>query len=590
MPKPVANAPHIAYRPGLDGLRALAVAAVFLYHARIDWLPGGFLGVDLFFVLSGYLITSLLLVEWEARNRIDLRRFWLRRARRLLPALVVVVLASLALAAIFARQDLAHTRSDAVSSLLYYTNWHEITANHSYFNLMGNPSLLQHTWSLAIEEQFYIVWPLLLVPCLVLVGRKRLPMLVIAGIAASVALMWILYNPNADPSRVYYGTDTRAFLLLMGILLALVWPWIQRLRQAVPLLELLGVSALVGTVLLFLRMHEFNPTLFRGGDLAAAFCFAVLVAAVAHPKTGIGEALGVAPLRWVGERSYGIYLWHWPIIVLIAGVNARPSVGIVVAEAALVLAIAALSYKYVEQPIRTGSLQRRLAKHPRRYRLEVMGAGALGLAVAFAILFVTPASLNPVSAYVSPPKAKGATHHEQPHRQTTTEVSQQTRPKNKKQLALPPGRILALGDSVMLGCSSQLKTALQHHVRVDATVGRQIKGTVDELQRLRRHHRLTTIVVLQVGNNGPLWFRDLVRLRHALHGIPDIVVVNVRNTTSWQDESNHALDNWVHSWPPAHLADWYGSSTSKMMQDGTHPWPYGCRIYARLIADTLRSA
>ena len=590
MPKPVANAPHIAYRPGLDGLRALAVAAVFLYHARIDWLPGGFLGVDLFFVLSGYLITSLLLVEWEARNRIDLRRFWLRRARRLLPALVVVVLASLALAAIFARQDLAHTRSDAVSSLLYYTNWHEIVANHSYFNLMGNPSLLQHTWSLAIEEQFYIVWPLLLVPCLVLVGRKRLPMLVIAGIAASVALMWIVYNPNADPSRVYYGTDTRAFLLLMGILLALVWPWIERLRQAVPLLELLGVSALVGTVLLFLRMHEFNPTLFRGGDLAAAFCFSVLVAAVAHPRTGIGEALGVAPLRWVGERSYGIYLWHWPIIVLVAGVNARPSVGIVLAEAALVLAIAALSYKYVEQPIRTGTLQRRLARHPRRYRLEVMGAGALGLAVAFAILFVTPASLNPVSAYVSPPKAKGATHHKQQQPQTTTEVSQQTGPKHKTQPTLPPGRILALGDSVMLGCSSQLKTALDHHVRVDATVGRQIKDTVDELQRLRRHHRLTKIVVLQVGNNGPLWFRDLVRLRHALHGIPDIVVVNVRNTTSWQDESNLALDNWVHGWPPAHLADWYGSSTSKMMQDGTHPWPYGCRLYARLIADTLRSA
>jgi peptidoglycan/LPS O-acetylase OafA/YrhL len=588
VPKPVANAPHIAYRPGLDGLRAIAVAAVFLYHARIDWLPGGFLGVDLFFVLSGYLITSLLLVEWEARNRIDLRRFWLRRARRLLPALVVVVLASLALAAIFARQDLAHTRSDAVSSLLYYTNWHEIIANHSYFNLMGNPSLLQHTWSLAIEEQFYIVWPLLLVPCLVLVGRKRLPMLVIAGIAASAALMWILFNPTGDPSRVYYGTDTRAFLLLMGILLALVWPWIQRLRQAVPLLELLGVAALVGTVLLFRQMQQFNPTLYRGGDLAAAFCFVVLLAAVAHPRTGIGEALGVAPLRWVGERSYGIYLWHWPLIVLISGVNTRPSPGVVVAEAVLVLTAAALSYKFVEQPIRTGSLQRRLAQHPRRYRLEVVGAGALGLVTAFAILFVTPASLNPVSSYVSPPKAKGANHHRQT---TTTVVSQHSGHKQqKKQLSLPPGRILALGDSVMLGCSSQLKNALHHHVRVDATIGRQIEDTVTELQGLRRHDRLTKVVVLQVGNNGPLWYRDLVRLRHALHGIPDIVVVNVRNTTAWQDESNHALANWLRGWPAAHLADWYGSSTSKMMQDGTHPWPYGCRIYARLIADTLRSA
>jgi peptidoglycan/LPS O-acetylase OafA/YrhL len=590
MPKPVANAPHIAYRPGLDGLRALAVAAVFLYHSRIDWLPGGFLGVDLFFVLSGYLITSLLLVEWEARNRIDLRRFWLRRARRLLPALVVVVLASLALAAIFARQDLAHTRSDAVSSLLYYTNWHLIIANHSYFNLMGNPSLLNHLWSLAVEEQFYIVWPLLLVPGLVLVGRRRLPMIVIAGIAASVALMWILYKPGSDPSRVYYGTDTRAFLLLMGILLALVWPWIVRMRRAVPLLELLGVAALVGTILLFRQMQDFNPTLYRGGDLAAAFCFVVLVAAVAHPATGIGEALGVAPLRWVGERSYGIYLWHWPIIVLIAGVNTRPSVGIVTAEAALVVTAAALSYKFVEQPIRTGSLQRRLAQHPRRYRLEVVGAGALGLVVAFAILFVTPASLNPVSAYVSPPKATGATHHQQTRLEPRShQAFQTTSHTQKKQPPLPAGRILALGDSVMLGCSSELKDALHHHVRVDATVGRQIDDTVKELQRLRRHDHLPKIVVIQVGNNGPLWFDDLVRLRQALHGIPRVIVVNVRNSTSWQDESNQALVAWVHGWPAAHLADWFASSTNEMLSDGTHPWPYGCTIYARLIADTLRA-
>jgi len=592
MPKPVANAPHIRYRPGLDGLRALAVIAVFAYHARIDWLPGGFLGVDLFFVLSGYLITSLLLVEWEARNRIDLRRFWLRRARRLLPALVVVVLGSLVLSAIFARQDLAHTRSDVFSSLFYFENWHLIAANSSYFNLMGNPSLLQHLWSLAVEEQFYIVWPLLLVPCLVLVGRKRLPMLVIAGIAASAALMWILYNPNGDPSRVYYGTDTRAFLLLMGILVALVWPWILRLRQAVPLLELFGIAALVGSILLFRQMHEFNPTLYRGGDLAAAFCFAVLVAAVAHPKTGIGEALGVAPLRWIGERSYGIYLWHWPIIVLVAGVNTRPSPGIVAAEAALVLAAATLSFRFIEEPIRSGRLQRRLAQHPRRYRLEVIGASAVGLVAAFAVLFVTPASVNPVAIYVSAPNARAATH--QQNSNTQPRPRQASRPTGAgtqtRRAPLPPGRILALGDSVMLGCKRELKDALQHRVRIDATVGRQIEDTVNELQWLRRHHKLSKTVVLQVGNNGPLWGRDLVRLRHALHGIPDVVVVNVRNTTSWQDESNHALGDWVRDWPAAHLADWYANSTSKMMQDGTHPWPYGCAIYARLIADTLRSA
>jgi peptidoglycan/LPS O-acetylase OafA/YrhL len=592
MPKPVANAPHIRYRPGLDGLRAIAVIGVFVYHSRIDWLPGGFLGVDLFFVLSGYLITSLLLVEWEARNRIDLRRFWLRRARRLLPALVVVVLGALVLSAIFARQDLGHTRSDAVSSLLYYTNWHLIIANHSYFVKMGNPSLLQHLWSLAVEEQFYVIWPLLLVPCLVLLGRSRMRMLVIAGIAGSAALMWLLYNPYGDPSRVYFGTDTRAFLLLMGILLALVWPAVERLRRALPLLELLGVAALVGTVLLFRQMQDFNPTLYRGGDLAAAFCFVVLIAAVAHPRTGIGEALGVAPLRWVGERSYGIYLWHWPIIVLMAGVNARPGIGLVLAEAAVILAAATLSYRYVEQPIRTGSLQRRLAERPRRLRLELIGAGAAGLVAALVVLFLTPASLNPVSTYVSPPKVKAAV--------TTSRTSTTTLPRSAVQPGgprkprplgpLPAGHILALGDSVMLGCTRQLKVALHHRVRIDATVGRQIDDTIDELNSLRRHHKLPKTVVLQVGNNGPLWYQDLVHLHHALRGIPDVVVVNVRNSTSWQDESNHALVTWLQGWRAAHLADWYGSSTARMLSDGTHPWPYGCNVYARVIADTLRSA
>jgi len=594
MPKPAATrGPRLAYRPGLDGLRAIAVAAVFLYHSRIDWLPGGFFGVDLFFVLSGYLITSLLLVEWDAGTRIDLRRFWLRRARRLLPALVVVVLAALLLAAIFARGDLARTRGDAVSSLLYYTNWHLILANHSYFVRMGNPSLLQHLWSLAVEEQFYVIWPLLLVPGLVLIGRKRLPYVVVAGIAGSAALMWILYKPT-DPSRVYYGTDTRAFLLLMGILLALVWPHIARLRRALPLLELLGVSALVATVLLFRQMEDFNPTLYRGGDLAAAFCFAVLIAAVAHPATGLGEALGVAPLRWLGERSYGIYLWHWPIVELM-----RPGVdipwtgpGVVVAQAAIVLSAATLSYRYVEQPIRTGSLQRRLAEYSRKIRLEVVGGTAGGLAAALAILFFIPHALNPVSGYVSnTPPANAGTHHpkkttEPPHHPGIQPIGHTTKPKLHAQ---PPGRILALGDSVMLGCKRQLREALHHRVRVDATVGRQINDTIDELQRLRRHHTLPKTIVIQVGNNGPLWFHDLVRLRRALHGIGDVIVVNVRNSTSWQDESNHALGTWLQDWPAAHLADWYGASTNKMLSDGTHPWPYACWNYARVIENTLRS-
>ena len=596
MPRPATRTgPHLAYRPGLDGLRALAVIGVFLYHARPHadgngWLPGGFLGVDMFFVLSGYLITSLLLVEWDARNRIDLRRFWARRARRLFPALVVVVLAALVLGAIFQRSSLAKTRGDAVSSLLYYTNWHLIFANHSYFVRMSNPSLLQHLWSLAVEEQFYVIWPLLLVPGLVLLGRRRLPYVIAAGFAVSAALSWLLYKP-ADPSRVWYGTDTRAFLLLMGILLALVWPAIERMRRAVPLLELLGIAALITTVLLFRQMQDFSPTLWRGGDIAAAFCFAVLIAAVAHPATGIGEALGVAPLRWLGERSYGIYLWHLPIVLLLRpGVDiAWTGPGVVLLQAAIVVTAAALSFRFVEQPIRTGALQRRLARHAPRRRLELIAASTLVVAAAFGVLFVIPRALNPVSGYVNPQQASAGIQPSDGGTEPTPRVKPQVAVQ-KKPLGPLPAHMLALGDSVMLDCSRDLKVALHHRVRVNATVGRQIDDTIKELDHLRRHHRLPKAIVLQVGNNGPLWYRDLVRLQHALRGIPDVVVVNVRNSTSWQDESNHALDSWLQGWPAAHLADWYGSSTDKMLSDGTHPWPYGCRIYARVIADTLRSA
>jgi peptidoglycan/LPS O-acetylase OafA/YrhL len=600
VPKP-AKGPHLSYRPGLDGLRALAVAGVFLYHAwpHSDggpWLPGGFLGVDLFFVLSGYLITSLLLIEWEHQHRIVLLRFWARRARRLFPALVVVVFAALLLSAIFARSDLGRTRSDAVSSLLYYTNWHLIIANHSYSNLMGLPSLLQHFWSLAVEEQFYVIWPLLLVPGLVLLGRRRLPVLVIAGIAGSAALMWTLYNPYGDPSRVYYGTDTRAFLLLMGILLALVWPYVERMKRSLPVLELLGVAALGITIWLFFTIQYYDPVVYRGGDLAASFCFAVLIAAVAHPASRLDRVVGVAPLRWVGERSYGMYLWHWPIIAL-----TRPGVDVswtgpklIAAQAALTVVAAALSFRFVEQPIRTGRLQRRRADIQARRRLQVVTVGAAALVACFAVLFITPTPLS----YVAPPiaHAGGTTppkHHptQDPHGSHNGKGKKGgnggTKPAAKPS-ALPKGPILAMGDSVMLGCSADLRSALDNRVHIDAVVARQINDTIAELDRLRAKWGPPKTLVLQVGNNGPLWYHDLVRLRHALRGVQDVVVVNVRNSTSWQDESNNAIVHWLQGWPQAHLADWYAHSTDSMLSDGTHPWPSGCVTYAHVIETALR--
>ncbi len=589
MPKP-AKGPHLTYRPGLDGLRALAVIGVFLYHAwpHSDggpWVPGGFLGVDLFFVLSGYLITSILLIEWEHHRRINLLRFWRRRARRLFPAVIVVVLAALLLSAIFARDHLAQTRSDTFSSLFYFNNWHQIVANGSYFVRTGSPSLLKHFWSLAVEEQFYIVWPLLLVPGLIFLGRRWLPVAVGVGIAASAIEMWVLYNgPDSDPSRVYYGTDTRAFLLLMGIELALLWPYIERIRRSLPLLELLGIAALGMTIWLFATIQDYDPVVYQGGDLAASFCFAVLIAAVAHPRTLIGKAFGVAPLRWVGERSYGMYLWHWPIIVLTPPSGWWTGAKIILVQALLTVAAAALSYRFVEQPIRTGRLQKRLAEVGARRRTELVAAGAAALVAAFAVLFVAPSATSAQASQGPQPH-----HHHKKH-----PVKHPKKPHHKRtKHPLPRGHMLALGDSVMDGCTSALRPALDYRVDVDAAVGRQVDQTTVELARIRhKYGRLPSVVIIQVGNNGPLYFHGpdgLVLLRHALRGVPDVVVVNVRNGTTWQNEANSAITQWLQGWHAAHLADWYDHSNSSMLySDGTHPLPWACKIYARVIATTLR--
>jgi peptidoglycan/LPS O-acetylase OafA/YrhL len=592
-PKP-AKGPHLTYRPGLDGLRALAVIGVFLYHAwpHSDggpWLTGGFLGVDLFFVLSGYLITSILLIEWEHHRRIDLLRFWARRARRLFPAVVVVVLAALFLSAIFARDHLAQTRSDMFSSLFYFNNWHQIVANRDYFVRTGAPSLLQHFWSLAVEEQFYIVWPLVFVPGMIFLGRRYMPLAVIVGIVFSAGLMWILYDP-ANQSRVYYGTDTRMFLLLFGILLAFWWPYVERVRRALPVLELLGWAALGVTLYLFFNQQDFElPTdpvgLFHGGDVLAALCFAVLIAAVAHQRTIIGHAFGVAPLRWIGERSYGMYLWHWPIIVLTPPSGWWSGAKIIILQALLTVVAAALSYRFVEQPIRTGRFQQWLREFGPRRRRELVAAGAAALVVAFAVLFVAPSATS-AQASSGPPR-----NHHHPHKKQHNPQPPH-HPKHTKNV-LPRGHMLAVGDSVMKGCEDDLRSALDHRVRVDADVARQIDQTIQELGNIRYHGGgLPKIVIIQVGNNGPLYFGGdigLVALRHALRGVPDVIVVNDRNATQWETESNNAITEWLKGWPQAHLADWYHHSNESMLYpDHLHPQPWACKYYARVIKNALR--
>jgi peptidoglycan/LPS O-acetylase OafA/YrhL len=366
------GAPRLPYLPGIDGLRAVAVIAVLLYHAGLPLFAGGFLGVEVFFVISGFLITSLLLAEWGGTGGINLPGFWLRRARRLLPAAYALVVVVLVVAVVFLRDEVATLRGDGAAALTYVTNWYLIFNERSYFEAMGRPSLLQHLWSLAVEEQFYLVWPPVLALMLRYWRRGVILAVVLAGAATSSLLMALLYNPEADPSRVYYGTDTRATGLLIGAALAFVWsPWRLRSGAGTPtsllsraygaLLDLAGLAALAGLAVFFTSLDEFQPFLFQGGFAALALATIAAIGVAVHPLARLVPwLLGLPPMRYVGLRSYSIYLWHWPVFMLTRPHLDVPFDGapLFVLRMGLTLALAEASYRVIEVPCRAGALGR----------------------------------------------------------------------------------------------------------------------------------------------------------------------------------------------------------------------------------------
>ena len=369
MPEPVKRGQR--YMPGLDGLRAVAVLAVIAFHLGYGWAPGGLLGVGVFFTLSGYLITDILLAQLQ-RGHIRLGRFWLARARRLLPALFLMLVVVAAWVTVFGPAQPRQFRDAVLANAVYVGNWQLIFGDVSYFARFAPPGPLNHLWSLAIEEQFYLLWPFLLVLGVKLVRevptraglRPRLALLTIGLAVVSAVLMVVLYRPSLDPSRVYYGTDTRAFELLFGAALAMVWPS-RELNRGISagarnLLDGLGIAGLAAIGLMFWRTDQYSSFLYRGGFVVLSVATVLTVAALAHPACRLGVALGWRPLRWIGIRSYGIYLWHFPIIVLTTpgGVAAGAEPVRELLQVAATLAVAALSWRFVEEPIRHGALGR----------------------------------------------------------------------------------------------------------------------------------------------------------------------------------------------------------------------------------------
>jgi peptidoglycan/LPS O-acetylase OafA/YrhL len=375
MPEPVKR--NQRYMPGLDGLRAIAVLAVILFHLGFGWAPGGLLGVGIFFTLSGYLITDLLLAQLARRGRIKLGAFWLARARRLLPALFVMLAIVVFWVTVFGPAQPDQFRKAVVSAVFYVNNWEQILGNVSYFARFAPEGPLNHLWSLSVEEQFYIVWPFLLLIGVKLVRetplpsgvRPRLALITIGLALVSSILMAVLYHPSLDPSRVYYGTDTRAAGLLFGAALAMVWPSRKLSRKITPqardMLDALGALGLLIIGLMIWRTGEFSSFLYRGGFVVLSLATVMVLIPVTHPACRMGRWLGVRPLRWIGVRSYAIYLWQTPVIVLSATDAAHPadeSLLRKVVQVAAILAIAALSWRFLEEPIRHGAIGRFFAR------------------------------------------------------------------------------------------------------------------------------------------------------------------------------------------------------------------------------------
>ncbi|HET7444342.1 MAG TPA: acyltransferase family protein [Solirubrobacterales bacterium] len=602
------------YLPGIDALRALAVLAVFFYHANVNWMPGGFLGVDVFFAISGYLITSLLLREFRGGGAVHLGRFWLRRALRLLPAVGVLIAVTMIAAAILEPDRIDAFRDDAVASLFYFANWHFIFGHVSYFEQFAAPSPFTHLWSLSVEEQFYLFWPLVFAAGMKLFGRGRLLLGVLAGALASVALAWILFDPGSDASRVYYGTDTHAVGLLFGVALALIWSPIELRRRRTgpmvgPILDVVGVLALAYVVLSFIHVHDYDLALWHGGYLWLALVTALLIAVLVHPAARLGGLLGQAPVLWLGLRSYSFYLWHWPVLAFTRpGVDVELPKGILIPlQLLLVLFLADLSYRYVELPFRGRGKRPALPENWLRVARPALLAGVVAVValVGWSGLFGDGNS-RPDAAEASAPtiaRVKAApvrqSQGETEEAEAGSPVDDSAKGRSEAEIGgeerpLPPAkhppRIIALGDSVMIGAAANLEARLGPGFSMNAKVGRQASEFVEIVQQLRREGHTPNALIIQMGNNGPLYGDDMEAIQKVTAKVGELFLINDHAPVSWIDESNSALAEAGQDWPHTTLIDWasVAAENEGELWDGIHLKPAAAGLYARLVNEAVR--
>jgi peptidoglycan/LPS O-acetylase OafA/YrhL len=594
---------------GLDGMRAFAVAIVLVYHLFPGILPGGFIGVDVFFVISGFLITSLLMRERTATGRVDLRRFWMRRIRRLVPAIVVLVIVCSTAALAIGGDVLVGLGRQILGAATFSANWLSIAADSSYFS-QDAPELFRNLWSLAVEEQFYVVWPLVLLG-LALVRPWWAKLAIVSLVAAASAVsMLALYTPGGDPTRVYFGSDTHSFGLAIGAALALL---VSRMRPidldagetalqvfARRWLPPLGVLSLAGLGVAAWAMHDDAAFTYRGGLMLVSVLCAVVIWAAVAPGSRLGPRLDMAPFRYVGVRSYGLYLWHWPVFVLICALVPDENDAVmmpVVGVGALAIATAAalLSYRWIERPIRRHGMFATLRLCTARMRASgtARAAGIAALTVAVALTIAT------IAAMVVAPAATGAQRfiehgkaslQQTPgaHRPSASPTGGPRVPPDPQPVATGPD-ISAFGDSVMLASAPALQRTFPG-ISIDAVVSRQMSKAPDLVRAAADSGTLRKVVLVGLGTNGSISRDTLEDVRQAAGPSRRLVLVSVQAPRSWTDGVNSTLTTFAESHPgQVAVAQWrmaIASHLDLLADDQIHPGMRGGLVYS----DALHSA
>jgi peptidoglycan/LPS O-acetylase OafA/YrhL len=569
----------------IDGLRAIAVTAVVLYHLGISWIPGGFLGVDLFFVISGYVITRLILDSINQSSALDLRAFYAARLRRIYPGFLFMVICTIIFIGVWAPEAIKRFLSDLPYALTGSINWLLVARHQDYFETVGRPPLLQHTWSLAVELQFYLIWPIILLTVLKYFGKKNIARIaLIIAMVSGTTLFFVslqLDQANAQQiSHIYFGTDTHSLGLFLGSALAVSWiP--QNLsadieKRAQDVIDGIGVVGLLGLISTFLFIEESNASLYRIAFPLAGIFGCLVIISLVHPASRFAPLISTAPFRWIGQRSYGIYIWHWVIFQV-----TRPSVdlsgqtwALYLARVLLVLALADISLRWVEIPFRQGLVQDwfrgmkyRSAKVQLRQKISVISSIIIVLAIT--------SSISVQAINKSDEVANQILQQNTQEQQTQDDLGSTT-------------GLWVTGDSVILGIRSKLE-AKEHISLINARVGRQAPELL-AVMRVDQSSVPSSPVVFNLGNNNALSEATVVEIFEIVKNQPQVIVVNTAVPRAWKDSNNEIISRVASRYSNVKVVDWDRISKGRpelFAPDGVHLSPSGSDVYVDLVVSVL---